>query len=65
MTKTSRRARWRAAAGQAAAAAGHAARVGPGLAGALCVAYGLKLAWPPLGFIALGVFLLLADRRVP
>lgn len=57
--------RWQTAVGRAAEAAGHAARVGPGLAGALCVAYGLWLAWAPLGFVALGAFLLLADRRMP
>ncbi|MER6834256.1 hypothetical protein ABT320_09690 [Streptomyces cellulosae] len=62
MSKTTR---WQAAVGRAAGAAGHAARVGPGLAGALLVAYGLWLAWAPLGFVAGGTFLLLADRRMP
>jgi len=42
-----------------------AVRGGPGIAGALLVAFGLWLAWAPLGFVAAGVFLLLVDRRVP
>ena len=49
----------------AATAAGHAVRSLPGAGGALSVSYGLWLAWEPLGFIALGGFLLLVDRRVP
>ncbi|MGW4102297.1 hypothetical protein [Streptomyces sp. NPDC004976] len=63
MSKTTTR--WRAAIGRAAGAVGHAARVGPGLVGPLLVAYGLWLAWVPLGFVALGAFLLMADRRLP
>ena len=63
------RERWRQrrqnAVGGAAAAAGFCVRVGPGVAGPLLVAYGLWLAWAPLGFIAGGGFLLLADRRMP
>jgi hypothetical protein len=53
-----------------AAVAGHvlrlSVRVGvqlPGLAGAAAICYGLWLAWPPLGFVAVGTFLLLVDRR--
>jgi hypothetical protein len=66
MSKTTRwRTAWRTAVGHAAAGAGHAARVGPGVLGPALVAYGLWLAWAPLGLIALGVFLLLADRRMP
>lgn len=65
----SRTTRWRTAlrgaVGRAAAGVGYTARVGPGLAGAGFVSYGLWLAWAPLGFIALGGFLLWADRRVP
>ncbi|GAA4676832.1 hypothetical protein GCM10023347_33960 [Streptomyces chumphonensis] len=59
------RGRWRAAAGLAAAAAGTCLRAMPGMVGAGLVAYGLWLAWPPLGFLAVGGCLLLADRRVP
>lgn len=66
MSKTTRwRTAWRATVGRVAAAAGYAARVGPGALGALSVAYGLWLAWVPLGWVALGGFLLLADRRMP
>lgn len=58
-----------AAAGWAAVAAGRLvgglARGLPGVAGPLLVAYGLWLAWVPLGFIAGGVLLLAVDRRVP
>jgi hypothetical protein len=53
-----------------AAAAGHVLRLSvqvgvqlPGLAGAGAICYGLWLAWPPLGFVAIGTFLLLVDRR--
>ncbi len=60
-----KRGRGRAAAGRAAEIAGVCLRVGPGLCGAVLVAYGLWLAWAPLGFVVLGVFLLLADRRLP
>lgn len=56
---------WRAAAGRAAEAAGVGVRAGPGLVGALFVSYGLWLAWAPLGFVAMGGFLLMADRRMP
>lgn len=59
------RVRWVSAAGTAAAGAGHGLRLFPGLAGPLLVAYGLWLAWAPLGFVALGGFLLWADRRMP
>lgn len=53
------------AAGTAAAGAGFGLRALPGVAGPLLVAYGLWLAWAPLGYMALGAFLLLADRRMP
>lgn len=59
------RARWLATAGAAAAGAGAGLRVLPGVGGPLLVSYGLWLAWAPLGFIALGGFLLWADRRMP
>lgn len=59
------RKRWRAAAGRAAGAAGLCLRAAPGVLGAFLVAYGLWLVWVPLGFVALGAFLLLADRRMP
>ncbi len=59
------RKRGRAAAGRAAEAAGFCLRAGPGVLGPFLVAYGLWLAWAPLGFVALGAFLLLADRRMP
>ncbi|MGJ3223769.1 hypothetical protein ACQEUV_33080 [Micromonospora aurantiaca (nom. illeg.)] len=54
-----------AAAGWTAEWAGRATRSLPGVAGALLASYGLWLAWPPLGFIAAGLFLLAIDRRVP
>ncbi|MDX3024062.1 hypothetical protein [Streptomyces acidiscabies] len=57
--------RWHRAAGRIAEAAGRTVRLGPGLAGAGLVAYGVWLAWPPLGFVVLGAFLLLTDRRMP
>jgi hypothetical protein len=50
-----------AAAGLAGAAVRLLLSVAPGLAGLLLVAYGAWLAWPPAGFIAAGV-LLLVDR---
>ena len=59
------RGRWRSAVGAAAELLARCLRLGPGLAGALAVSYGLWLAWVPLGFIALGAFLLVADRRIP
>jgi hypothetical protein len=59
------RERWQTAAGAAAAAVGFCLRMVPGVMGPLLVAYGLWLAWAPLGFIALGAFLVLADRRIP
>ncbi|MFI1030742.1 hypothetical protein [Streptomyces sp. NPDC020951] len=66
MSNTTRlRTAWRAAVGQAAAAAGYAVRVGPGVAAPLLVSYGLWRAWDPLGYVALGAFLMLADRRMP
>lgn len=43
---------------------GRVLRTVPGVCGALFVSYGLFLAWVPLGFIAVGGFLLLLDRRV-
>lgn len=51
--------------GVLAQAAGFGVRHLPGLLGPLLVAYGLGMAWAPLGWIALGGFLLLADRRIP
>jgi len=48
-----------------ASAAGHVVRAAPGTVGALLMSYGLWSAWPPLGFLAAGVFLLLMDRRMP
>lgn len=47
-----------------AAAASVVVKAAPGALGALSVAYGLWLAWHPLGFIALGAALLAIDRRV-
>lgn len=64
MAKSGRE-RWLAAAGRTAEAAGFCLRAAPGVLGPLLVAYGLWLAWAPLGVTALGVFLLLADRRMP
>lgn len=61
-----RRSRWTAARTGAAAAAGAALRQLrhlPEAAGALLVAYGAGLAWPPAGYIVLGGFLLLAGRN--
>lgn len=40
------------------------ARFVPGVLGAVLVAGGLALIWPPLGLIAAGGFLLLLDWRV-
>lgn len=40
------------------------ARLVPAVAGPLLIAYGLGLAWRPLGFMAMGVFLLWADRNI-
>lgn len=37
----------------------------PEAAGALLISYGLGLAYRPLGFIALGGFLLLTGRKLP
>lgn len=58
--------------GAVAAAAGHVLRgvrrvalAVPGVAGAGLVAFGAWLAWPPVGFVVAGVFLLLLDRRAP
>ncbi|MGW3346786.1 hypothetical protein ACWDA3_26035 [Nonomuraea rubra] len=55
--------------GDVAAAAGHTLaalrRWGPGVAGPVLIAYGLWLAWEPLGLIAAGAFLVLLDRRTP
>lgn len=48
-----------------AVALGVAVRSLPGALGVLLVAYGMGLAWRPLGFIALGAAFLLIDRRVP
>ncbi|MFJ1664813.1 hypothetical protein ACIOK4_00200 [Streptomyces bottropensis] len=59
------RERWKHAAGAAAETVARCLRVGPGLTGPFLVSYGLWLAWAPLGFIAAGAFLLLADRRIP
>ncbi|MFI2437414.1 hypothetical protein [Streptomyces sp. NPDC018693] len=63
--RTRARERGLKAAGVAAAGAGHGLRHFPGVAGPLCVSYGLWLAWAPLGYVALGGFLLWADRRMP
>lgn len=63
MAKSGRK-RGRAVAGRAAEAAGLCLRAVPGVLGPLLVAYGLWLAWPPLGFAAAGAALLLADRRL-
>ncbi len=40
------------------------ARLVPAVAGPLFIAYGLGLAWRPLGFIGIGAFLLWADRNI-
>lgn len=40
------------------------ARLVPAVAGPLLIAYGLGMAWRPLGFIAMGAFLLWADRNI-
>lgn len=37
----------------------------PAAGGIMLSCYGLWLAWPPLGFIGAGAFLLLMDRKVP
>ncbi len=58
------RERWQSAVGAAAETAARCLRVGPGLAAPLLISYGSWLAWEPLGFIVLGAFLLLADRRI-
>lgn len=63
--RTKLRERWLAVVGAAAAGAGHGVRTLPGVAGPLLIAYGLWLAWSPLGYVALGGFLLWADRRMP
>lgn len=51
-----------------AAPAGRVARVAllgaTGVGGPVLVCVGLGLAWAPLGFVAAGVFLLAADRRL-
>lgn len=36
----------------------------PGILGGVLVAVGLALIWPPLGLIAVGLLLLLVDRRI-
>lgn len=41
-----------------------AARFVPAVAGPLLIAYGFGLAWRPLGFMAMGAFLLWADRNI-
>lgn len=56
---------WQAATGAAAAGAGTGLRLGPGVLGPLLVSYGLWLAWAPLGFVAMGAFLIAVDRRIP
>ena len=43
---------------------GKVVRSVPGAGGALLVAYGAWDIYPPAGFIAAGVFLLLADREI-
>lgn len=55
-----------------AATAGHGLRVAraavlhlPGVAGPLLISLGAWLAWAPAGFVVLGGFLLLLDRRTP
>lgn len=63
--RTALRDRLRTAAGAAAQAAGLCLRHLPGIGGPLLVSYGLWIAWAPLGFVALGAFLLMADRRIP
>jgi uncharacterized membrane protein HdeD (DUF308 family) len=40
------------------------ARLVPAVVGPLFIAYGLGLAWRPLGFMAIGMFLLWADRNI-
>lgn len=55
---------WPAALTRAAVIAGLTVRNVPEAAGALLIAYGLGLAWRPLGFIALGGFLLLSGRKL-
>lgn len=52
-------------ASRAAGVAGATLRHLPEAAGALLMAYGLGLAWRPLGYIAVGAFLLLAGRNTP
>lgn len=56
--------RLKTAVGAAAQAAGFSIRHLPGVLGPVLVAYGLGTAWAPLGWIALGGFLLAADRRI-
>lgn len=68
-TSSSARARWTRLRGVLVEAAGRmvgvAARGLPGAAGPVLVCYGLWQAWPPLGWIAGGAFLLWLDRRMP
>ena len=56
---------WQAVTATAAAGAGTGVRLMPGVLGPVLVAYGLWLAWAPLGFVALGACLIVADRRIP
>lgn len=44
---------------------GMVGRVLPGIAGAVLVSAGLWMAWPPLGVVAAGGFLLALDRKIP
>lgn len=58
---------WASAVGSAAAATGRAVgvvgRTVPGVAGPLLIAYGAYEVYEPLGFIVIGGFLLVLDRR--
>lgn len=65
MRSVAARTRPRLAAARLAVLAGLTVRNLPEAAGALLVAYGLGLAWRPLGFIAVGGFLLLTGRKLP
>jgi hypothetical protein len=57
--------RWQRFVVVAAGTAGATLRGVPGAGGALAISYGLAQIYPPLGWIAAGVALVLLDRRVP
>lgn len=64
ISRTRRRRALPSAAASVGKAAGLLARATPAVAGILLLAYGLGQAYGPLSFIVLGVFLLIADRKI-